>query len=193
MTVPCGCADPVELSERQKMEAGQWYSCLDPELEALRQRARAAVHQHSTLPPDQRGALAPALRAILGGVGTDCLIEAPVHIAYGHNLTLADTVYINANCVFLDTARLAIGAGTMLGPAVQIYCAQHHTDPAKRAAGLEIAHPVPIGSNVWIGGGAIVMPGVTIGDNAIVGAGSVVLKDVARGARVVGNPARVVG
>lgn len=180
----------MALTQRQKMEAGQWYSCLDPELEALRVRARNAVHEHATLPPERRGAMSDALRNLLGNVDAECWVEAPFHVAYGFNLSLGQGVYINAGCAILDTAPVAIGAGTMLGPAVQIYCAQHHKNPEKRAAGLEIAHPVHIGRNVWIGGGAIVMPGVTVGDNAIIGAGSVVLKDVPADARVVGNPAR---
>ncbi len=180
----------MALSERQKMQAGQWYSCLNPELEALRVKARVAVHEHNTLPPERRGAMSDALRNLLGDVQSDCWIEAPFHVAYGFNLSLGEGVYINAGCAILDTAPVAIGAGTMLGPAVQIYCAEHHTDARRRAEGLEMAHPVHIGRNAWIGGGAIVMPGVTVGDNAIIGAGSVVLKDVPADARVVGNPAR---
>ncbi|MCE8009285.1 MAG: sugar O-acetyltransferase [Aestuariivita sp.] len=177
-------------SMREKMQAGAWYCCLDTELEQLRDDARLAVHQHNTLPPDQRGPMAPALRALLNSVGKDCFIEAPVHLAYGFNLSLGNAVYINAQCAILDTAPVRLGSGTMLGPAVQIYCAQHHLDPVKRAAGLEIASPVTIGTDVWIGGGAIILPGVTIGDGAIVGAGAVVTRDVAAGARVIGNPAR---
>lgn len=172
------------------MAAGRWYSCLDPELDRLRQRARSAVHSHATLPPDQRGAMAPELRALLGHVGPDCCIEAPFHCAYGFNLHLGARVYMNAGCVTLDTAPVQIGDDTMLGPAVQIYCAQHHKDPDKRRAGLEIALPVTIGRNVWIGGGAILMPGITIGDAAIVGAGAVVTRDVPARTTVVGNPAR---
>ncbi|WP_171174154.1 sugar O-acetyltransferase [Ruegeria sp. HKCCD8929] len=181
------------MSERQKMEAGDWYCCLDPELEALRQRARRAVHAHNTCPPDDRGAMAPELAALFAALGQDCLIEAPFHCAYGINLSLGNRVYFNAGCVVLDTAPVRIGNDTMFGPAVQIYCAQHAKDPAGRAEGLEIALPVIIGENVWVGGGAIIMPGVTIGDRAIVGAGSVVTRDVPADATVVGSPARNIG
>ncbi len=174
------------------MAAGEWYCCIDPELEVLRMKARRAVHAHNTCPPDDRGAIAPELASLFAGIGQNCYVEAPFHCAYGMNLTLGDRVYLNAGCVILDTAPVHIGSDSMLGPTVQIYCAQHAKDPELRAQGLEIDYPVTIGENVWIGGGAIIMPGVTIGDRAIVGAGSVVTKDVPAGETVVGNPARAI-
>lgn len=177
-------------TERQKMAAGAWYRCVDPELETLRQRARAAVHEHNAMAPGPRGSLAPSLAALLGAVGRDVFLEAPFHCAYGFNITLGDGVYLNAGCVILDSARVRIGTASMLGPGVQIYCAEHHRDAAGRSAGLEIARPVEIGAQVWIGGGAILLAGIRIGDGAIVGAGAVVTRDVAAGTTVVGNPAR---
>lgn len=175
------------------MEAGQWYSCLDPELEALRANARRAVHAHNTCPPDERGALAPELAALFATIGQDSMFEAPFHCAYGINLHVGARVFFNAGCVVLDTAPVRIGDDTMFGPNVQIYCAQHAKDPKERAQGLEIALPVTIGRNVWVGGGAIIMPGVTVGDDAIIGAGSVVTRNVSAGTTVVGNPARLIG
>ena len=183
----------MTASEREKMEAGQWYTCIDPELDELRMRARQAVTEHNFLDPERRGAIGPALRTLLAEAGDDIFIEAPFHCAYGINIALGQRVYLNAGCTFLDTARVEIGDDTMLGPYVQIYCAEHHKDPAKRKAGLEIARPVAIGSNVWIGGGAILLPGVTVGSGAIIGAGSVVTANVAPGVTVAGNPARVLG
>lgn len=180
-------------SEREKMAAGEWYTCLDDELERLRVRAREAVHQHNTLPPGERGPVAPLLAELFAGVGAHAVIEAPFHCAYGMNITLGPGAFLNAGCAVLDTAPVHIGSGTMLGPAVQIYCAEHHTDSNKRRAGLEIARPVSLGDNVWIGGAAVILPGVTIGDDAIVGAGSVVTRDVAAGTTVAGNPARPIG
>ncbi len=179
-------------TERQKMEAGEWYSCMDDELETLRQAAYHAVHEHRTMHPTERGQIS-CLRALLGSTTASTIIEAPFHCSYGINIHLEESVFLNAGCTILDSAPVRIGAQTMLGPNVQIYCAQHHKDAAKRCAGLEIAKPVTIGKRVWIGGAAILMPGVTIGDEAIVGAGSVVTKDVPAGATVVGNPARVMG
>lgn len=177
-------------SEREKMDAGDWYVCVDDELHALRMAARRACHAQSITPPDIRGSMASELRDLLGDPGEGAIIEAPFHCAYGLNIHLGANVYINAGCAFIDTARIEVGAGTMFGPGVHIYCADHHHDPDQRKAGLERGLPVQIGTNVWIGGGAKILPGVTVGDDAIIGAGSVVTKDVAAGARVVGNPAR---
>ena len=178
-------------TERQKMEAGEWYTCLDDELEALRVVTRAAVHQHNTLPPDERGAIGPKLAALI--TAKNAIIEAPFHCAYGINIVLGDQVFLNAGCTILDTARVRIGDQCQLGPNVQIYCAEHHQDPVLRnVEGLEKALPVTLGNRVWIGGGAIILAGVTIGDGAVVGAGSVVTRDVAPGAIVVGNPARAI-
>ncbi|WP_454853971.1 sugar O-acetyltransferase [Rhizobium binxianense] len=160
------------------MAAGEWYCCLDDELEALRRTARIAVHQHNTQPPDERGSMAPALKALLGEAAADSFIEAPFHCSYGINITLGRSVYLNAGCTILDSGEVRIGDRSMLGPGVHIYCAEHHKDTALRRAGLEIARPVSIGKDVWIGGGAIILAGVTIGDGAIVGAGSVVTRDV---------------
>lgn len=181
----------MDSSERAKMAAGEWYTCLDAELEALRVTARDAVFEHNTLPPGRRGDIGPTLHALLGGAGEGARIEAPFHCAYGFNIFLGDGAFLNAGCVVLDTAAVRIGRRTLLGPAVHIYCAEHHRQAKGRQAGLEIAKPVEIGDDAWIGGGAIILGGVRIGDGAIVGAGSVVTRDVAANTTVVGNPARV--
>lgn len=180
----------MDQSERQKMAAGEWYCCLDPELEGLRAAARNAVHQHNMMPPVQRGNFGPALSTLFAGAGEGVFIEAPFHCSYGINIWLGPRVYLNAGCTILDSAVVRIGEGSMLGPGVQIYCPEHHRDPALRRTGLELARPVEIGKAVWIGGGAIILGGVTIGDGAIVGAGAVVTRSVEAGATVVGNPAK---
>jgi len=174
------------------MSAGQWYSCLDPELAQLQMRARKAVHAHNISPPDKRDPMAPELRALFAQVAQNARIEAPFHCAYGMNITLGADVFLNAGCTIIDTATVHIGVQTLLGPGVQIYCANHHSDPDKRIAGLEIALPVHIGKSVWIGGAAIILPGVTIGDKAIIGADAVVTRDVPAGTTVMGNPAKEV-
>jgi maltose O-acetyltransferase len=179
-------------NERAKMAAGEWYTCLDDELETLRVTARDAVFEHNSLPPRQRGNLGPGLKALLGGVGEGARIEAPFHCAYGFNIFLGDGVFLNADCTILDTASVRIGKGTLLGPNVQIYCAEHHKEAAGRQAGLEIARTVEIGANAWIGGSAVILGGISIGEGAIVGAGAVVTRDVAANTTVVGNPARPV-
>ncbi|CCV15898.1 sugar O-acetyltransferase [Mesorhizobium sp. STM 4661] len=179
-------------SERTKMAVGEWYTCLDDELEALRVIARDAVFEHNSLPPGRRGNIGPALKSLLGAAGVGARIEAPFHCAYGFNIVLGDGVFLNAGCTILDTATVRIGKRTLLGPNAQIYCAEHHKEAAGRQAGLEIAKPVEIGASAWIGGSAIILGGVSIGDGAIVGAGSVVTRDVAANMTVVGNPARPV-
>lgn len=183
----------MRRSEAEKMAAGEWYSCLDPELERMRVQARTAVLVHNTIAVELRGGCAPVLADLFKAIGRDVFIEAPFHCAYGVNIDLGNRVYLNAGCTILDTAPVRIGAGSMLGPNVQIYCAEHHKDLEHRRAGLEIAHPVTIGTDVWIGGGAILLPGVSVGDGAIIGAGSVVTRDVEAGQTVVGNPARQIG
>ena len=137
-----------------------------------------------------RGPCAPELAALFAAVGEGVFIEAPFHAAYGRNIALGNQGYINAGCVFLDSAPIRIGRRTMLGPAVHVYCADHAHGLDERRRGLERALPVTIGEDVWIGGSAILLPGVTVGNGAIVGAGAVVNRDVAAGTRVAGNPAR---
>ncbi|RWD74555.1 MAG: sugar O-acetyltransferase [Mesorhizobium sp.] len=180
----------MSASERMKMAAGEWYTCIDDELEALRFAARDAVFEHNSLPPRHRGNIGPALRALLGGAGEGARIEAPFHCAYGFNLFLCEGVFLNSGCIILDTAPVRIGKGTLLGPNVQIYCAEHHREATGRLAGLEIAKPVTIGDNAWVGGSAVILAGAD--DGALVGAGAVVTRDVAANTTVVGNPARVV-
>jgi maltose O-acetyltransferase len=132
--------------------------------------------------------------ALLGerfaAVGEGATIRPPFHCDYGYNISLGRGVFLNFNCVILDVVEVVIGDGTQIGPGVQILTADHPRDPVERATGLEWGKPIRIGRNVWIGAGALIMPGVTIGDDAIVGAGSVVTRNVPLGATVVGNPAR---
>jgi maltose O-acetyltransferase len=123
-------------------------------------------------------------------VGEDALIRPPFFCDYGHNITLGARAFLNYNCIILDVETVSIGEGTAIGPSVQILASDHPRDPALRRQKVRFGRPVMIGANVWIGGGAIILPGVTIGDDAIVGAGSIVTRDVPAGVTVVGNPAR---
>jgi maltose O-acetyltransferase len=126
----------------------------------------------------------------LAEVGEGAVIRPPFHCDYGFNIRLGVGVFLNFNCVVLDVAAVSIADKTQIGPAVQILAADHPR-PAERAAGLEFGRPIRIGRNVWIGGGAIILPGVIIGDDALIGAGSVVTRDIPAGAVAFGNPARV--
>jgi maltose O-acetyltransferase len=130
------------------------------------------------------------LGELLGRVGEGVVLRPPFYCDYGYNIALGAGVFMNFGCVLLDVAAIEIGDGCQIGPSVQILTADHPRDPEMRRRGLESGKPIRIGRNVWIGGGAIVLPGVTVGDDAIIGAGSVVTRDVAAGATVVGNPAR---
>jgi maltose O-acetyltransferase len=123
-------------------------------------------------------------------VGENAVIRPPFFCDYGYNISLGPGAFLNFNCVILDVEPVLIGAGTAIGPGVQILAADHPRDPALRRQGLRFGRPITICSNVWIGGGAIILPGVTIGDDALVGAGSIVTRDVAAGVTIVGNPGR---
>ncbi len=182
--------ESAALSEKRKMLAGQPYDAGDPELVADQRAAllwMERVNRATTLAADERAAI---LREGLGAFGPGSVIRSPFHCDYGYNIQIGAGVFLNFNCVILDVVRVAIGDRTQIGPGVQILAADHPRDPAERATGREWGRPITIGRNVWIGGGAMILPGVKIGDDAIIGAGSVVSRDVAPGVTVVGNPAR---
>lgn len=182
----------MALSEKDKMLSGHPYRPGDAELQAAMAAAKIWMVRYNAALAESPTARRALLRERLGTVGEGAVIRPPFHCDYGSHIHLGAGVFLNYNCVILDVAEVHIGDGTQIGPAVQIYAADHPRDPQQRAQGLELARPVRIGRNVWIGGGAIVLPGVSIGDDAVVGAGSVVTRDVAAGTTVVGNPARVV-
>ncbi|MGO4402708.1 sugar O-acetyltransferase [Bosea sp. RAF48] len=177
-------------SEKEKMLAGELYRADSPELIADNRRISAWMERFNatTAAPEQRLAL---MQEAFRHVGRDVTIRPPFHCDYGYNISLGDNVFLNFNCVILDVVAVTIGDGTQIGPGVQILTADHPRDPARRRQMLELGRPVSIGHNVWIGGGAIILPGVTIGDDAIIGAGSVVTRDVPAGRTAVGNPARL--
>jgi maltose O-acetyltransferase len=177
----------VNRSERDKMLSGELYRPSDPRIQAdLAATARWLARYNVSLPAER-----PALlQERLGSVGQGAEIRPPFFCDYGFNIRLGAGAFLNFNCVILDVVEVTIGDGTQIGPAVQIYAADHPRDPAQRRSGLELGRPVHVGRNVWIGGGAIILPGVTIADDAVVGAGSVVTKDVPPGVTVRGNPAR---
>ena len=172
------------------MLAGELYRPADPEIQADQAAAQAWLARYNALgrSSDERRAL---LLERFAEVGTGVEVRPPFFCDYGFNIRLGPNVFLNFNCVILDVVEVTIGEGTQIGPAAQIYAADHPRDAAQRREGLELGRPVRIGRNVWIGGGAIILPGVTIGDDAVVGAGSIVTRDVPAGATVFGNPSRV--
>lgn len=180
------------MTEKQKMLAGELYRPDDAEIIADQVATAtwlARYNQAAGSPPE-------ALRAILSErirhLGRGVVIRPPFFCDYGTNIRLGDGVFLNFNCVILDVVEIAVGDRTQIGPAVQIYAADHPRDAETRRSGLEFGRPVRIGRDVWVGGGAIILPGVSIGDGAIIGAGSVVTRDVGAGEIVAGNPARPV-
>jgi maltose O-acetyltransferase len=171
------------------MLAGALYNPNDPEIQADQRANQAWMDRYNASALDQRHAL---LRERFAFAGDGATIRAPFHCDYGYNIRIGAGAFMNFGCVILDVVEVTIGEGCQIGPAVQIYTADHPRDPVERASGLESGKPVHIGRNVWIGGGAIIVPGVTIGDDAIIGSGAVVTRDVPAGVTVVGNPARPV-
>jgi maltose O-acetyltransferase len=180
----------LSKTEKQKMVAGELYRPGDPELAADQAANKTWMVRYNgslALPVSERHAL---LSERFGHVGTGVVVRPPFFCDYGYNISLGDEVFLNFNCVILDVAEVSIGDRTQIGPAAQIYAADHPRDAETRRGGLEFGRPVRIGRDVWIGGGAIILPGVTIGDGAVVGAGSVVTRDIGGGVTVTGNPAR---
>ncbi|CAP53586.1 acetyltransferase, CysE/LacA/LpxA/NodL family [Xanthomonas campestris pv. campestris] len=178
-------------TEKQKMLAGELYNAADAQLQADQAAAAQWMARYNAAaqqPAAQRHAL---LVERLAEVGAGAVIRPPFHCDYGYNIRLGAGVFLNFNCVILDVCEVSIGDGTQIGPAVQFYAADHPRDATDRASGLEFGRPIHVGRNVWIGGGAIILPGVRIGDDALIGAGAVVTRDVPAGATAVGNPARV--
>lgn len=177
-------------TEKDKMIAGQLYRPGDPQL--VRERAASQDLQrryNATIVSDSEERK-DILDQWLGTRGADCAIRAPFYVDYGYNIHLGDDVFFNYGCVLLDVCPIRIGDKTQIGPMVQILTADHPRDAATRDAGLEFGRAIEIGRNVWIGGGAMILPGVTIGDDVVVGAGAVVTRDVPTGTTVAGNPAR---
>ena len=178
-------------TQKQRMLAGELYVADDPELHADIRRISAWMDRYNasqTLSQPERQAL---LAEAFAGVGEGCNIRPPFTCDYGYNIRLGRGVFLNFNCCILDVVAVSIGDMTQIGPGVQILTADHPRDSAERRRMLEFGRPITIGANVWIGAGALILPGVTIGDDAIIGAGSVVTRDVPPGGTAVGNPARL--
>jgi len=178
------------MTERDKMLAGQLYDPYEPELVDARLRAKRLCAQLNAS-PESDPARCDLLRQLFGSGGGTVGVTSPFHCDYGSNIELGEKVFFNFNCVVLDVCKVTIGSFTLLGPAVQVYTPLHPMDAASRRK-EEYGEPVTIGTDVWVGGGAIILPGVTIGDRAVIGAGSVVTRDVPPDVFAAGNPCRVI-
>ncbi|MEV5457846.1 sugar O-acetyltransferase [Streptomyces cellulosae] len=190
MTTDYFAGDPRTNLER--MLAGDLYIADDPEIGRRQQRAMRLAARYQATFVEERDQAKAVLAELLGSVGEDVEIRPPLYVDYGGNITVGARTFVNYHLTALDVAAITIGEDCQIGPNVQLLTPTHPVEPQPRRDKLEAARPITIGDNVWIGGGAIVCPGVTIGDNAVIGAGAVVTKDVPANVVAVGNPARPV-
>lgn len=174
------------------MLAGALYDPLDPVLCEARRRARLLLKSLNDTRDDQTEERSRCIKELIPTAGNEVWIEPPFYCDYGSNIILAGKVFFNFNCVVLDVAQVRIGNGVLFGPAVQIYTASHPLSASERRTGLELGKAIDIGDDAWIGGGAILCPGVRIGARSVIGAGSVVTADVPPDVFAAGNPCRVV-
>lgn len=190
------------MTEREKMLAGKLYDCGDSELLSRWHKAKDLVRDYNRTDSENLAEKDRILTELLGGRGVNLWITSPFFADYGNNIYFGNNCEVNMNCVFLDDNKITIGDNALIAPSVQIYTAFHPTSAKdrfgepKEDGSFEFCKtqtaPVTIGNNVWIGGGAIIMPGVTIGDNVVIGAGSVVTKDIPSDKIACGNPCRVI-
>ena len=194
---PSGSPDPEDEhvtspTMRERMLAGEPYIADDPELAEASLAARELMTAYNTTGSRQAPLRRQLLEQLLGSIGEDTELRAPVYVDYGTNLHLGARCFANYGLVALDVAAIHIGDDVQIGPNVQLLTPTHPVEPEPRRQKWEAAEPITIGDNVWLGGGAIVCPGVTIGENTVVGAGAVVTKDLPANVVAVGNPARVI-
>lgn len=179
---------PTEL---EKMLAGELYDPLDPQLVAARVRARDLCQDLNATRESDEAVRRKILTELIGQGGDTVWMQPPFYCDYGSNICLGRRVFFNFNCVVLDVCRVAVGDFTLFGPAVQIYTAMHPMNAELRRS-QEFAKPIEIGSDVWVGGGAIILPGVKIGPKSVIGAGSVVTRNIPPNVFAAGNPCRVI-
>ncbi|OSP39337.1 MULTISPECIES: sugar O-acetyltransferase [unclassified Streptomyces] len=176
----------------ERMLAGDLYIADDPEIARRQQRAMRLAARYLAAYPENPTEARPILTELLASVGEDVEVRPPLYVDYGSNISIGARTFVNYNLTALDVARITIGEDCQIGPNVQLLTPTHPVEPGPRRDKLEAALPITIGDNVWLGGGAIICPGVTIGDNSVIGAGAVVTKDVPANVVAVGNPARPV-
>ncbi|MGL5939389.1 MAG: sugar O-acetyltransferase [Waterburya sp.] len=181
-----------EKTEREKMLNGELYWAMDEELATMQARASQFLYQFNFSQPHQVDLQIDLILSLFGSIGSNFIIKPPFYCDYGCHILAGDNLYINYDCTILDCNTVHIGNNVLLAPKVQIYTAYHPTDPEVRLSGKELAAPVTIGDNVWLGGGAIVCPSVSIGSNVTIGAGSVVTKNIPDNVIAAGNPCRII-
>jgi maltose O-acetyltransferase len=183
------------MTEKEKMLKGLPYDASDSAIRESFHKAKDLLKSYNGTGTRETEKRKEILGQLFGKAGNGVYVEPPFYCDYGENIYLGENVYMNVNCVILDCAKITIGSNVLFGPNVQIYAAGHPLQGKERVVDgkiVDFAFPVTIGSDVWIGGGAVILPGVTIGDNVVIGAGSVVTKNIPSNCVAVGNPARVV-
>ncbi|WP_338021913.1 sugar O-acetyltransferase [Amphibacillus cookii] len=179
-------------TEKEKMLAGEMYDPADPVLLKDQAEARQKVRLFNQTSESEGKKRQDILKTLLGSTGENVYIEPNIRFDYGYNTHVGDNFFANFDCTILDVCEVRFGDNCMLAPGVQIYTATHPLDPIERNSGKEYAKPITIGNNVWIGGSAVINPGVKIGDDAVIASGAVVTKDVPARVVVAGNPAKVI-
>jgi len=182
----------LRLTEKDKMLNGEFYDPMDTELVTDRMEARKLLYSFNNSKPSDGIRRKETIKQLFGKTGSRLFIEPPFQCDYGYNIEVGENFYANFDCVILDVNKVVMGDDVQLGPGVHIYTAVHPTDPEERMSKTEYGEEIEIGNNVWIGGGAIICPGVKIGSNTTIGAGSVVTKDIPENVLAVGNPCKVI-
>lgn len=181
------------LSEKEKCQSGILYDGnYDEEMKCERIRAKSLCSAYNNSVYDNFESKKAIIKKLLGKSGKNFVIEPSFYCDYGYNIEIGENFYSNHNLVILDPAKVTFGDNVFIGPNCGFYTAGHPLDIETRNKGLEYAHPIKVGDNVWIGGNVTVLPGVTIGDNCTIGAGSVVVKDIPANSVAVGNPCKVI-
>lgn len=179
-------------TEKQKMLDGELYMGWDPELTRERAHARRMTRMYNQTSEMDDELRVKILKELLGSTGTNLGMEPNIRFDYGYNIHVGENFYTNFDCTILDVCEVRIGDNCMFGPGVHVYTATHPVDPYERIKGPEYGKPVSIGNNVWVGGRAVINPGVTIGNNVVIASGAVVTKDIPDNMIVGGNPAKVI-
>jgi maltose O-acetyltransferase len=183
---------PLPTSQKAKMLAGELYLASDPELATDHLRAQAILTRFNASRADEDTLRLELLTELFGHIGEGAVVKPTLRCDYGYNVSIGAMTFVNYDCVLLDCNRITIGKEVQIAPGVHVYTATHPLDAATRRSGLEYALPVTIGDGAWLGGGAIVCPGVSIGEDTVVGAGSVVTRSLPAGVVAAGNPCRVI-
>ncbi len=179
-------------TEKEKMIAGEMYDPLDKQLVADRLHTRLLIKAFNETSEEHTTERSRLLKELVPNAAPGLWLQPPFYCDYGYNMLVGESVFFNFNCIVLNVAPVTIGSRTMFGPNVQVYTATHPLNHVERSSGKEYAKPIVIGDDVWVGGSAVICPGVTIGSRSVIGAGSVVTKDIPADVFAAGNPCRVI-